>query len=890
VNKLFVIDASGYLFSSYFAIRGMSNSKGESTNALFGFIRSALKLIADFQPTHMIAVFDGPDNAKARTAIYPEYKAHRSKVPEDLPPQIDLARSFCALYGIPTLNIEGVEADDVMGAIAKWATASSLATVYLCTSDKDMCQLVNENVLILNTRKDNLVIGPKEVEEIHGVSPNQIVDYLAMTGDASDNIPGLPGIGPKTAAELLKKFGSLEALFANADQVEGAKKRSAIIENKEKGLLSKRLVTIDTEVGVPQEEEFYRLKPLQYNELKAFYQEKNFNSLLKELEVLHKGENDAPLMEANEPYHLIDDDEWLLQLVETLKQAQEICFDTETTGINVQTAHLVGMSFSVNGFTGYVPVNGKLGLQKVIHALKPLFEDPQLKFFGHNVKYDLHILLNLGIQIVNLSFDTILASFILHSESRRHSLDVLTEQYFDKTMIEITDLIGKGRLAITMQEVPIEKVLPYACDDAAYTRRLKILFESELEKRSLAGIMFSIELPLLKVLAGMESKGIYLDIPCLQIQAMQIQQKIHDIQHEVYVLVGREFNLNSPKQLSEVLQQDLKIMLPKKTKEGFSTSKEVLETIADKHPAIGRMLEYRTLEKLRSTYLESLPGQVSPRTGRIHCTFNQSVAATGRLSCQDPNLQNIPLHSLEGKRIRTAFRPELNGWSYLSADYSQIELRLLAHMSEDQNLIQAFHSGEDIHQYTASLMFDMPLHEVTKEMRQQAKAVNYGIVYGQQAFGLSQELKVDMRNAQSFIETYFKRYPKVKEYIESQKAYARQHGKSVTLVGRERLIPEIHSKNIPLRNFAERLAVNSPLQGTAADLIKIAMLRIDEKLKKESLKSYMILQIHDELLFEVPDEEIFILTSLVKEAMETVFQLKVPLIVDISVGKNWGEC
>lgn len=913
MKKIFAIDASGYLYSSYFAIRHMTNAKGESTNALFGFIRSVLKLMKDFHPTHLVAVFDGPDNAKKRTEIYAEYKAHRSETPRDLPDQISWAQHFCSLYGIPSLSISGVEADDTMGAIAKWVTGREGADAYLCTSDKDMCQLVSDHIFILNTRKDNLVIGPKEVEEIHGVRPDQMIDLLAMTGDASDNVPGLPGVGPKTAVVLLHKFGSLDNLLANVDQVEGDKKRASIIEHKDKGLLSRQLVTIDTEVPIPHDEDFYRVKAPDAAQLKSFYQSMNFNSLIKEFDHLQMASGAAPAaaleVKGGESlqleffsteqvkimqdgvHTLVDDEKGLAELISLLKSHREICFDVETTDVRPMYAELVGIGFAVApNAAWYVPVNGKLGLQRVLEAFKPLFEDPSLGFYGHNVKYDYHVMCNYGIEVANICFDTILASYVLNSHNRQHSLDTLVLQYFGKTMIEISDLIGKGKKAVTMREVPIEKVAAYCCDDADYTCRLKKLFEEQLKERNLQKVMFDIELPLGKVLAGMERKGIYLDATCLFKHSHEINHKIQAVQNHIYALAGESFNLNSPKQLSDILLNKLHIPLPKKTATGFSTNADILESLQHEYPIAKVILEYRGLEKLRSTYIENLPLSVNPKTHRIHCTFNQSVAATGRLSCQDPNLQNIPVRSDEGKKIREAFRPELDGWSYLSADYSQIELRLLAHMSGDPNLLYAFNHGEDIHQYTASVMFGIPLDQVSKEQRQQAKAVNFGIIYGQQAFGLSQELKIDVKEAGAFIDTYFKRYAKVKEFIEVCKENARRTGKAVTLTGRERLIPEIRSKNGQLRQFAERLAVNSPLQGTAADLIKLAMLRIDALLSERDVRGYMILQIHDELIFELPDEEIEVFTPLVKEAMESVFMLKVPLVVDISIGKNWKEC
>lgn len=903
MKKIFVIDASGYLYSSYYAIRNMSNSKGESTNALFGFIRSVLKLIKDFQPTHMVAVFDGPRNGKKREEIYSEYKAHRKAAPQDLPPQIVRAQEFCSLMGVPYLNIAEVEADDTMGTIAVWSKKHG-ATAYLCTSDKDMAQLVDDHTLLLNTRKDNLIIGAKEVEEIYGVPPTQIVDLLAMTGDASDNVPGLPGVGPKTAISLLQQYGSLDEMLAHPEKIPAGKKRTVIEENKDKALLSRRLVTIDCGVNIPHDLDFYQLKEHEVGQLKSFYSDMNFNSLLKELELnkdigqsqaTHHGstqktvQGELPLFQ--DKYILVDDEKDLAELIVFLKKHKEVCFDTETTDLRPLQAELVGIGLGVSPHNAwYIPTNGKLGLQKVLEAVSPLFENPHIGFYGHNVKYDYHVLANYGIHVANLCFDTLLASYLLNSHNRQHSLDTLSLQYFGKVKIPTSDLIGKGKNAILMCDVPIDKVCTYCCEDVDFACRLKKILEGELRERQLEKLMFTVELPLLKVLAGMERHGIYLDIPTLKHTTAIVLKQTEKVAEEIYQMAGKEFNINSTKQLADILQHQLHIALPKKTATGFSTNADVLESLTDKHPIANLLLEYRTLEKLRSTYLDNLPNDVNPKTHRIHCTFNQSVAATGRLSCQDPNLQNIPVRTEVGREIRKAFRPQQEGWSYLSADYSQIELRLLAHFSEDPNMLNAFKHHEDIHVSTAAAILNISPDRVTKEQRHHAKAINFGIIYGQQAFGLAKELKIDVKSAASFIEAYFHRFSHVKEYLELCKERARKTGKAVTFIGRERSIPEINSKNPQLRTFAERLAVNTPLQGTAADLIKLAMLKIDQELHHLNLKSYMVLQIHDELIFEVPDDEINTLTPKVKEIMQGVFHLKVPLIVDITIGKNWKEC
>lgn len=895
MKDIYIIDASGYIYRSYFAIRNITNAKGESTNALFGFIRSISKLIVDFQPQHLVAVFDGPRSIKAREAIYSEYKAHRPEMPDDLLYQIRWAHDYCLLRGIPMLNVSEVEADDTMGAVAVWA-AKQNAKAYICTSDKDMYQLVNDRIFILNTFKDNLIMGAKEVEEAFGVPPAKMIDYLAITGDSSDNIPGLPGFGPKTAAALLKEFGSLDYILTHPEKIPGKKKQDTIIQEAEKARISRRLVTVITDVDIPLNEEFYRLGSLNKGPLKEFYAAKNFNTLIKELEretsvTAEKTEKIQYLKDTSAEYTLIDSESDLEKFVEEFSHHKEIGFTIESTAAHPMKSELVGFGFGCKASQAwYIPVNGKLGLEKVISTLKPLFENPNIGFYGHNVKQDLHILSRYGIHIANISFDTILASYLLNSHSRQHSLDTLALEYFGKVKLAISELVGKGKKVISMREVPIEQVCTYCCEDIDFTCSLKDILEKQLKERNLFHLLKDIELPLQKVLYAMERRGIYIDKKFLQQFSQEMTRELQSIESEVYDIAGERFNLNSPKQLSDILFTKLGINPPKKTATGHSTSADVLESLQNKYPIAKKMMEYRTLEKLRSTYVDILPHEVHAETNRIHCTFNQSVAATGRLSCQDPNLQNIPVRSEWGSQIRQAFRPEKEGWSFLAADYSQIELRLLAHLSEDPTLIAAFKNNEDIHVRTAAAIFNVPLEKVTKEMRYQAKAVNFGVVYGQGAFGLSQTLGIEVKDAKLFIDMYFKQYGKVREYVEASKEAARKTGKSVTLTGRERLIPEIHSKNMQIRAAAERLAINTPLQGTAADLIKLAMIKIHERLLKERKLGYMILQIHDELIFEIPDFEILSVEPMVRDIMQNIFKLKVPLIVDITIGKNWKEC
>jgi len=888
MKALYILDAAGYIYRSYFAIRNMTNSKGESTNALFGFIRSLLKLFKDFSPEHLVAVFDGPKSIQAREALYKEYKAHRAAMPPDLLHQIHWAQDFCDLMGIAKLSVPGVEADDTIGSIALWAKEESDAQIFLCTSDKDLTQLVDERTSILNTFKDNLILGPKEVEENFGVPPQLIVDYLAITGDASDNVPGLSGFGPKTAAELLQKFGSLDYILEHPQEVPGKKKQETILLESDRARLSRQLVTVDTSVDFPKDRNFFLLKAPNKPALKEFYAAHSFNSLIRELEA---PETQGKPEEEHSDYILVEDEETLKKIIAELSTHTEITLDTQTTDLRPVQAELLGVGLGICPKSAwYIPLNGPIPKESVIRALKKLIENREIGFFGHNIKTDLHALQSAGIKLENIVFDTILASYILNSHSRQHSLDQLSLDYFGKVRPPLSSLIGKGKTQIGLAEVDLKKMTVYCCEDVDYTCRLKSILEKQLEERHLTPLLQTIELPLLKVLAKMERRGIYLDVDCLKRFSVTLAKDLEKLSAEIYEMAGEEFNLNSPKQLSAILFEKLKIKPPKKTATGHSTSTEVLDVLKWQYPIAGKIQEYRVLEKLRSTYVDTLPLEINPKTHRIHPTFNQFVAATGRLSCQDPNLQNIPVRTEVGRKIREAFKPELPNWSFLAADYSQIELRLLAHLSEDPVLIAAFQKGEDIHTHTAASIFNLPIEQIDKDLRFRAKAVNFGIIYGQQAFGLSQELGIEVKDAALFIEMYFKKYPRVKAFLDGCKDRAHKTGKAVTMTGRERIIPEINSKNMMIRNAAERLAVNTPFQGTAADIIKLAMLKIDKEIEKKGLKGAMILQIHDELIFEVPNEEIPQFETLVREAMQQVFPLTVPLIVDIAIGKNWKEC
>jgi len=883
MEKIYIIDAVNFIFRSYFAIGPMTNPQGESTGGLFGFIRSLNKIIKDFSPTHLVAVFDGPDNKLARTKIYSGYKEHRQKMPADLLTQLHRALEYCALAGIPLLILPGVKADDTMGSIAKWAGKSG-SDVFLCSSDKDLCQLITDHILVINTHKDNLLIDRAKVKELFGVTPEKMVDYLAIVGDVSDNIPGLEGFGSKTAADLLSQFDSLDYLLEHPEVIKG-KKKEVFIRDQEIALLSKRLATIDTEVVIPQSQDFFKLKEPQERELQKFFQEMHFLSLLKEREI------PSNINQEKRKYTLVEDLQALKELVIRLSHKKEIGIHTVATDTHSLFATLLGISFSVEPHQAwYVPCNGKIEKTQVISIIQPLLENEEIGFCGHNIKYDKHVLLNEGIVLKKILFDTMIASHLLAPQKMHDFLDELVLLKMGTAKTSLESLLGKGKNQIILNEVPLNQLYQYGCENVDYIWQLMALFKQEMENEELSDLFYHIELPLISVLFHLERSGIYLDREALKNMSYDLMQKIHSLELEIFKLAGQHFNLNSPKQLSTILFDTLGISPPKKTNTGFSTSAPVLESLIEAHPIIKLLLTYRSLEKLRSTYVDTLPLQIVPSTGRVHATFNQTATATGRLSCQNPNLQNIPIRSEEGRKIRTAFKPEKPDWSYLSADYSQMELRLLAHFSEDPTLIKAFEKGEDIHAFTASLIFNIPLDEVTPHMRHQAKAVNFGIVYGQQAFGLSQGLDISFNEAATFIDTYFQRYKKVKEFFEFCKESVKKRGYSLTLFGRKRPIPDINNKNPVIRAQAERLAMNTPLQGSAADLIKIAMIKIDDLLEKNKELGIMNLQIHDELLFEVPDDKKEPLTHHVKNIMEGVFALKVPLVVDISIGKNWGEC
>ncbi|MCH9612019.1 MAG: DNA polymerase I [Chlamydiia bacterium] len=891
-EKLYIIDGTSYLFRGYFAIRKMTNDKGESTNALFGLIRSVQKMIKDFAPSHMVCVFDGPDNKKSRKEIYEDYKAHRDECPEDLIPQIAHAHRFCKLAGVPEITVAGVEADDTIGSIAHWGAQNGY-DVYICSSDKDLAQMVGDYIRLIHTHKENLVIDHEKVIEIFGVRPDQIRDYLALVGDKSDNIPGLAGVGPKTAATMLGQMDHVEELIEKADELSNKKLAEKVKNGADDIILSKKLATIQLDVPFPQDAAFLSLDPPDVDGLRELYREMKFNTFLKELDkpVADTKAKELPKIERKTDYFLIDSAEDLTQLVDLLLGHKEVCIEVVGNDENPHVSEIVGMAFGYEeAIAWYVPFNQGLDQDLLFREISRLLDSP-IRFFSHNIKYQLHLLDQSGFKLPPIGFDTMIASYVLAAHSHRHTLEHLMFAEFEHVKIPKKQLVKSGKSLIFMGNVKPEKVASYVCEAVDFTIQLKKRYEERLKIEGTESIFSTIEMPLLSVLYEMEKNGIYLEKGRLADLSTILNERIAKYTEEIHHVAGEEINLNSPKQLSALLFEKLGIRkIGRKGPMGYSTGIEVLEQLKGEHPVIDLVILYRQAEKLRSTYVDSLPGHINPRDNRIHPSFQQSVAATGRLSCVHPNLQNIPTRTAEGKKIREAFVPQEKGWSYLSCDYSQIELRIMAHLSDDPHLINAFEQDQDIHRSTAALIFGVGEDEVTRDMRHAAKAVNFGIMYGQQAFGLAKELKVDIKEAAQFIETYFAKMPNVADFIEKSKEKARQTGYAETLFGRRRLIAEIHSKNGMHRAMAERLAVNSPIQGLQSDIIKRAMIEIHKEMVRVGARSKMIIQIHDELFFECPDEELEQMKEIVLAKMEAAYSLRVPLKVDMKVGKNWAEC
>ncbi len=884
-QRLYLIDGSSYIYRAYFAIRHLSNSKGFATNAVYGFTNMLLKVMREEKPDHLAVVFDakGPT---FRKEIYPEYKANRAAMPDDLAPQIPVIKEIVRGFRLPALELQGFEADDIIATLVRRFAAQGL-DVTVVTGDKDLMQIVGERVRLYDTMKDQF-FGPAEVVERFGGPPEIVADVLGLAGDTSDNIPGVPGIGEKTARELIAEFGSLENLLANIDRVKGAKRQENLRAFADQALLSRELVKLREDVPLQIDYDDFTLSEPDLAALGAIFKDMEFHKLVQEFS--------ASVRTTGEGYHCLLTDSDFEAMVHDLLEARRFSLDTETTDLDPMRAELVGLSFSVREGEGwYVPlghrylgVPDQLERQTVLEKLRPLLEDPSLKKIGQNLKYDLLVLRRAGIRVAGVAFDTMIASYLANPAAKSHSLDTLAAEILGHKMITYAEMTGSGKKQICFSEVECEKAAVYAAEDADVTLRLAERLSPRLAEAQQGRLFAEVEMPLMEVLTDMEWTGVRIDPDFLHDLSRELKVKLAGLEAQIHQMCGGPFNIGSPKQLGEVLFERLKLARGRRTKTGWSTDVEVLTKLAEENEVCARILDYRSLAKLTSTYTDNLPRLVHPETGRLHTSFNQTVTATGRLSSSDPNLQNIPIRTEEGSRIREAFVPA-EGNILLSADYSQVELRILAHMADEPALKESFARGEDIHRRTASEIFGVFPEMVTSDMRRQAKTINFGVLYGMSAFGLAKELGIGRREAQEFIDRYFDRYAGIKAFMESRLAEAREKAYVTTLLGRRCAIPEILSKNPAVRSYAERNAVNYPIQGSAADIIKVAMVNLHRRLQKEGLRAKMVLQVHDELVFDVPEDEVETLAPIVRQEMEGAVPLSVPLAVDVGTGKNWRE-
>lgn len=927
--KLYLLDAYALIYRAYYAFlkNPRINSKGENTSAILGFVNTLEEVIQKEQPTHLGVAFD-PSGGTFRHEAYPEYKAQREETPEAIRFAVPIIKRLLKAYNIPVLEEPGYEADDVIGTLAHQADKQGIET-FMMTPDKDYGQLVTDHVKMYRPavgKSAEEILGPAEVSQKWGISsPTQVIDILGLMGDAVDNIPGCPGVGEKTASKLVQDFGSIENLIENTDKLKGALKEK-VENNIEQIKTSKWLATIKTDVPIQLDMEKLKMEEPNQEALQKIFEELEFRTLMRKKinaptptpvsKPEKKGnaiqgdlfsgfgdsnEEEATLFSDNNiidngmlrynqetaDYQLVDTPDKIKNLVAILQGAEEVCLDTETTSTDPIKARLVGVSFSIKEGQGwYVPVYEN---QEALELLRPIYENPDTPKIGQNLKYDLQVLLNHGIELRGPMFDTMIAHYLLHPEMR-HGMDYLAEAYLHYQTIHIDELIGTGKNQKSMAELSPEEVYVYACEDTDITLRLKNLFAPELEKEGLMKLFQEIEMPLMPVLAYMERNGVCIDTEGLRETSVLYSEEMQRIEEEIYQLAGVHFNISSPKQVGEVLFDQMKITnKPKKTKTGqYATTEEILVSLKSKSPIVGKILEYRGLKKLLSTYIDALPELINPDTGHIHTSFNQTVTTTGRLSSSNPNLQNIPVRDEQGKEVRKAFIPEA-GQEFFCADYSQIELRIMAHLSGDENLIEAFNAGQDIHAATAAKIFHKALEEVTSDERRKAKTANFGIIYGISAFGLAERLDVSRTEAKELIDGYFLTYPGVKEYMEKSIAMAREKGYTETIFKRRCYLPDINSNNANVRGNAERNAINSPIQGSAADIIKIAMIRVYQRMKAEGIRSKMILQVHDELCFTVLPEEKERLERIVVEEMQNAVQMRIPLIADTGWGSNWLE-
>ena len=898
-KTLYLFDGSALFYRAFFAfIRNpLINSKGENTSAVFGFTNSVWKVIKDENPDYLAVVYDTKEPT-FRHDKYPDYKSHRAKMPDELVAQLPRIREVVQTLKIAEVEMPGFEADDLIATLARRGAKEGLE-VWCVTGDKDYFQLVTDQIGIyhISGGSKGEKMRSDEVLAKFGVRPEQVVDKLALMGDSSDNIPGVPGIGPKTADSLLAQFGSLDKILANSEKISAKGVREKIAANNHLATLSRELVSLQADAPVDLPISELARQPLDTQAVAKLFSHLEFNTLLKEIV------RDAPaapnLFPASGPsakYWTVTSIEHLKKIVREFSEKREIAVDTETTSTDALTAKLVGISLCDRaGEAYYLPVghsvdtDRNLPLDQSLAVLKPLLENEKVQKIGQNIKYDWHLFNQLGIDINPISFDTMIAAYALDPGSRQLGLDAQALKYFDYQMQPITDLIGSGKNQRTFDSVPIEKATFYAAEDADYTYRLRGKLAPKLDELLLNDLYYNIELPLIRVLAQMEAAGVRIDAKFLGKLSVDMDRRMEELQRQVFSAAGMEFNINSTQQLSHILFEKLGLPTKGKTakKTGFSTDVGVLEELSKLHPFPKLILDYRQLTKLKSTYIDALPLLINKQTGRVHTSFNQTIAATGRLSSTDPNLQNIPIRTDEGRQIRRAFVPRDEDYILLAADYSQIELRILAHYAEDAVLIKAFQEGEDIHARTAAEVYGVELAGVTSDMRRAAKTANFAIIYGVSAYGLSQQTEMDVAEAKEFIERYFSRYPGIKTYIDSTKKFAKTNGYVTTLFNRRRYLPEINDRNFNVQQFAERTAINTPIQGTAADIIKKAMIQIQAKL--ERLQTTMVLQVHDELVFDVYKPELEQVKTIVRQGMEKVIKLKVPLVADMGVGENWLE-
>ena len=892
-KPLLLVDGSSYLYRAFHALPPLSNRAGEPTGAIYGMVNMLRKLLEEYHPEYIAVVFDAPGKT-FRDELFAAYKANRPPMPEELVQQVEPTQQLVRAMGLPLLQKTGFEADDIIGTLATRA-ASLHTAVLIISSDKDMAQLVDEHIFILDTMK-GIQLDQADVERKFGVPPRLMVDYLALMGDSSDNIPGVPGVGPKTAAKWLHQYGSLDGVIDHAEAIKG-KVGEKLRAHLQQLPLNRRLATIDRDVSLDRPLTELRRTETQADALRTLYQRYEFNTWLQELDGTRAAADAAP-RDIRVDYPIVLESAALESWLQRLREATLFAFDTETTSLDYMQARIVGVSFAVTPFeAAYVPLAhdypgaaAQLDADAVLAALRPLLEDPRKAKLGQNLKYDMHALANHGITLRGIRHDTMLESYVWDSTATRHDMDSLASQYLGVSTVHYEDVAGKGARQLTFNQVPLEQAGPYAAEDADITLRLHRHLWQRLEAEpDLKALYEEIEIPLVPILARMERTGVQIDVSSLQQQGTELGTRLLELELEAHDLAGQPFNLGSPKQLQYILFEKQGLPVSKKTPKGQpSTAEDVLQELALNYPLPKVILEHRTLSKLKSTYVDKLPQQVNPATGRVHTSYHQAVASTGRLSSSDPNLQNIPIRTPEGRRIRQAFVAPA-GYRIVAADYSQIELRIMAHLSGDEGLLRAFAQGHDIHRATAAEVFNTPLEEVHPEQRRSAKAINFGLIYGMSAFGLARQLGISRTAAQKYIDRYFARYPGVRTFMESTREQAAKRGFVSTVFGRRLHLPEINSRNQQRRQAAERTAINAPMQGTAADIIKRAMVAVDAWLATGSVDARMIMQVHDELVFEIAEDAVADSIDHIRARMSAAARLDVPLEVDVGVGANWDE-